>query len=48
MELKPGSRWKSAVCPAEVVIVRPPKEPPWSWNAAASRWSPWPRTSRKV
>lgn len=25
MELKPGSRWKSAVCTAEVVIVRPPK-----------------------
>lgn len=25
MELKPGSRWKSAVCNAEVVIVRPPK-----------------------
>ena len=24
MELKPGSRWKSAVCTAEVVIVRPP------------------------
>jgi hypothetical protein len=24
MELKPGSRWKSAVCSAEVVIVRPP------------------------
>ena len=27
MELKPGSRWKSAVCSAEVVIVRPPKAP---------------------
>lgn len=26
MELKPGSRWKSAVCDTEVVIVRPPKE----------------------
>ena len=25
MELKPGSRWKSAVCTAEVVVVRPPK-----------------------
>lgn len=25
MELKPGSRWKSAVCDTEVVIVRPPK-----------------------
>jgi hypothetical protein len=25
MELKPGSRWKSAVCDAEFVIVRPPK-----------------------
>lgn len=25
MELKPGSRWKSAVCTTEVVIVRPPK-----------------------
>ena len=25
MELKPGSRWKSAVCDAEMVIVRPPK-----------------------
>jgi hypothetical protein len=23
MELKPGSRWKSAVCEAEVVVVRP-------------------------
>lgn len=26
MELKPGSRWKSAVCDTEVVVVRPPKE----------------------
>ena len=25
MELKPGSRWKSSVCTAEVVVVRPPK-----------------------
>jgi hypothetical protein len=25
MELKPGSRWRSAVCSAEVVVVRPPK-----------------------
>ncbi len=25
MELKPGSRWKSAVCSAEMVVVRPPK-----------------------
>ena len=25
MELKPGSRWKSAVCDGEVVVVRPPK-----------------------
>jgi hypothetical protein len=24
MELKPGSRWKSAVCTAEMVVVRPP------------------------
>lgn len=24
MELKPGSRWKSAVCDAQMVIVRPP------------------------
>ncbi len=24
MELKPGSRWKSAVCNAEIVVVRPP------------------------
>jgi len=27
MELKPGSRWKSAVCTGEVVVVRPPKSP---------------------
>ncbi len=27
MELKPGSRWKSAVCDTEVVVVRPPKGP---------------------
>jgi hypothetical protein len=25
MEIKPGSRWKSAVCEAQVVVVRPPK-----------------------
>ncbi len=25
MEIKPGSRWKSAVCAAELVVVRPPK-----------------------
>jgi hypothetical protein len=25
MELKPGSRWKSAVSDVEVVVVRPPK-----------------------
>jgi hypothetical protein len=25
MDLKPGSRWKSAVCEAEFVVVRPPK-----------------------
>ena len=24
MELKPGSRWKSAVCNAQMVVVRPP------------------------
>jgi len=24
MELKPGSRWRSAVCDTEVVLVRPP------------------------
>ena len=27
MELKPGSRWKSAVCDGEFVVVRPPKTP---------------------
>ena len=27
MDLKPGSRWKSAVCDAEFVVVRPPKTP---------------------
>jgi hypothetical protein len=27
MDVKPGSRWKSAVCTAEVVIVRPPSGP---------------------
>ncbi len=27
MEIKPGSRWKSAVCTAEMVVVRPPKTP---------------------
>jgi hypothetical protein len=25
MEYKPGSRWKSAVCSSEIVVVRPPK-----------------------
>lgn len=25
MDIKPGSRWKSAVCDTEVVAVRPPK-----------------------
>jgi hypothetical protein len=25
MELKPGSRWKSAVCEAQMVVVRPPQ-----------------------
>ena len=24
MDLKPGSRWKSAVCEAQLVVVRPP------------------------
>jgi hypothetical protein len=24
MDLKPGSRWKSAVCDAQMIIVRPP------------------------
>ena len=27
MELKPGSRWKSAVCDVEAVVVRPPSGP---------------------
>ncbi len=27
MELKPGSRWRSAVCDAQVVIVKPPSSP---------------------
>lgn len=27
MELKPGSRWKSAVCDAQLVVVRPPSAP---------------------
>jgi hypothetical protein len=27
MELKPGSRWKSAVCGGEMVVVRPPRSP---------------------
>lgn len=27
MDLKPGSRWKSAVCAAEVVVVRSPSGP---------------------
>jgi hypothetical protein len=27
MEIKPGSRWKSAVCEAQMVVVRPPKTP---------------------
>ena len=27
MTLKPGSRWRSAVCSAEAVVVRPAKEP---------------------
>jgi hypothetical protein len=25
MDTKPGSRWKSAVCDTEVVVIRPPK-----------------------
>lgn len=25
MELKPGSRWRSAVCETELVVVRPPR-----------------------
>jgi hypothetical protein len=27
MDIKPGSRWKSAVCDAQMVVVRPPKQP---------------------
>ncbi len=27
MELKPGSRWRSAVCDTEAVLVRPPSAP---------------------
>ncbi|HUZ12044.1 MAG TPA: hypothetical protein VMU93_04230 [Caulobacteraceae bacterium] len=27
MDLKPGSRWKSAVCDTEVVVVRSPGQP---------------------
>jgi hypothetical protein len=27
MDIKPGSRWKSAVCDAQMVVVRPPKVP---------------------
>ncbi len=27
MDLKPGSRWKSAACSTEVVVVRPPSGP---------------------
>lgn len=27
MDLKPGSRWKSAVCDAEVVVVRATRDP---------------------
>ena len=27
MDLKPGGRWKSAVCDTELVVVRPPKGP---------------------
>lgn len=27
MDLKPGSRWKSAVCDTEIVVVRSPKAP---------------------
>jgi hypothetical protein len=26
MKVPPGSRWKSAVCPTEVVVVKPPKQ----------------------
>jgi hypothetical protein len=25
MDLKPGSRWKSAVCDTEIAVIRPPK-----------------------
>lgn len=25
MDIKPGSRWKSAVCDAQMVVVRPPR-----------------------
>ena len=27
MDLKPGSRWRSAVCDTEIVIVKPPAQP---------------------
>jgi hypothetical protein len=27
MDIKPGSRWKSAVCDAQMVVVRPPSQP---------------------
>lgn len=27
VDIKPGSRWKSAVCDAQMVVVRPPKQP---------------------
>lgn len=27
MDIKPGSRWRSAVCNTEVIVVRAPKEP---------------------
>src|SRR5438309_533445 len=33
MELKPGSRWKSAVCDGEFVVVRPP-----SGGRAGAAW----------
>jgi hypothetical protein len=26
-DLRPGSRWRSAVCESEVIVVRPPAEP---------------------
>lgn len=26
MDIKPGSRWKSAVCDVQIVVVRPPKQ----------------------